>query len=36
MDSQLKELFGEKTADDEKPLPKKKEKKPRGGAKAEV
>lgn len=36
MDAQLKELLGEKTADDEKPLQKKKEKKPRGGAKAEV
>lgn len=35
MDAQLKELLGEKTADDEKPLQKKKEKKPRGGTKAE-
>jgi hypothetical protein len=36
MDAQLKELLGEKSADDEKPLQRKKEKKPRGGTKAEV
>lgn len=36
MDAQLKVLLGEKTAEDEKPLQIKKEKKPRGGSKAEV
>ncbi|CAM6111796.1 unnamed protein product [Calypogeia fissa] len=35
MDAQLKDLLGEKTAEDEKPLQIKKEKKPRGGPKAE-